>query len=170
MWRRNRTAVPLSSVRYALLTVPTWKQFAPPRKPSGSVWPPAPWYLAGFRSVGQHMDLLDPALDALLRWPLSQARLAEGFSHFVTSMTAPVASGWSDRRGALHPLEKHRLTTAPTHRRHWSTQGSPPSRASDLPKLSDGQRPGHPRPGGQPLGAPRFTRTTAGGSSAIEKA
>jgi hypothetical protein len=29
----------------------------------------------------------------------------EGFSHFVTSMTAPVASGWSVRRVGLHPLE-----------------------------------------------------------------
>jgi hypothetical protein len=32
--------------------------------------------------------------------------LIEGFSHFVTSMTAPIASGWSDCRGwDLHPLE-----------------------------------------------------------------
>jgi hypothetical protein len=29
----------------------------------------------------------------------------EGFSHFVTSMTAPVASGWSVRRVGLAPLE-----------------------------------------------------------------
>jgi hypothetical protein len=30
----------------------------------------------------------------------------EGFSHFVTSMTAPVASGWSDWSGVgLHPRE-----------------------------------------------------------------
>jgi hypothetical protein len=30
----------------------------------------------------------------------------EGFSHFVTSMTAPVASGWSDLAGwGSHPLE-----------------------------------------------------------------
>jgi len=28
-----------------------------------------------------------------------------GFSHFVTSMTAPVASGWSVRRVGSHPLE-----------------------------------------------------------------
>src|SRR4029077_5520617 len=32
--------------------------------------------------------------------------LIEGFSHFVTSMTAPIASGWSDIAGwDLHPLE-----------------------------------------------------------------
>ena len=29
----------------------------------------------------------------------------EGFSHFVTSMTAPVASGWSVSPGGIHPLE-----------------------------------------------------------------
>ncbi len=32
--------------------------------------------------------------------------LIEGFSHFVTSMTAPIASGWSVLAGwASHPLE-----------------------------------------------------------------
>src|SRR6266436_7380935 len=31
--------------------------------------------------------------------------LTRGFSHFVTSMTAPVASGWSSCRVDLHPLE-----------------------------------------------------------------
>jgi len=36
-----------------------------------------------------------------LLWPL-----IEGFSHFVTSMTAPIASGGSDVAGwGLHPLE-----------------------------------------------------------------
>ncbi len=40
--------------------------------------------------------------------------LGEGFSHFVTSMTAPVASGWSDRRVGLAPTGKRRLTTAHT--------------------------------------------------------
>src|ERR1700692_4262158 len=29
----------------------------------------------------------------------------EGFSHFVTSMTAPIASGWSVAGWGLHPLE-----------------------------------------------------------------
>ncbi len=33
-------------------------------------------------------------------------RYTEGFSHFVTSMTAPVASGWSDRRVGLAPTGK----------------------------------------------------------------
>src|ERR1700675_996721 len=31
--------------------------------------------------------------------------LSEGFSHFVTSIAAPVASGWSGCRVVLHPLE-----------------------------------------------------------------
>jgi hypothetical protein len=35
--------------------------------------------------------------------------LTEGFSHFVTSMTAPVASGWSDCRVGLTPTGKRRL-------------------------------------------------------------
>jgi hypothetical protein len=38
----------------------------------------------------------------------------EGFSHFVTSMTAPVASGWSVRRVGLAPTGKRRLGTAHT--------------------------------------------------------
>ena len=33
-------------------------------------------------------------------------RYTEGFSHFVTSMTAPVASGWSDARIGLAPTGK----------------------------------------------------------------
>ena len=38
--------------------------------------------------------------------------LSEGFSHFVTSMTAPVASGWNVRRVGLAPTGKRRLLTA----------------------------------------------------------
>jgi hypothetical protein len=38
--------------------------------------------------------------------------LSEGFSHFVTSMTAPVASGWSVRRVGFAPTGKRRLSTA----------------------------------------------------------
>src|SRR5258707_15465720 len=37
--------------------------------------------------------------------------LTRGFRHFVTSMPAPVASGWSDLAGwALHPLESAALS------------------------------------------------------------
>src|SRR5277367_1532160 len=38
----------------------------------------------------------------------------EGFSHFVSSMTAPVASGWSGCRVGLSPTGKRRLLTAHT--------------------------------------------------------
>ncbi len=41
-----------------------------------------------------------------------------GLSHFVTSMTAPVASGWSDGRVGLASTKKRRLTTAHTHNLH----------------------------------------------------
>ncbi|AJZ56385.1 hypothetical protein OI25_8236 (plasmid) [Paraburkholderia fungorum] len=41
-------------------------------------------------------------------------RLPEGFSHFVTSMTAPVASGWSGCRAGLTPAGKRHLFTAHT--------------------------------------------------------
>src|SRR5262249_21924370 len=44
--------------------------------------------------------------------------LIEGFSHFVTSMTAPIASGWSDCRVGLAPTGKRRLCTAHTQIRH----------------------------------------------------
>jgi hypothetical protein len=38
--------------------------------------------------------------------------LIEGFSHFVTSMTAPIASGWSGCRVGFAPTGKRRLCTA----------------------------------------------------------
>jgi hypothetical protein len=41
-----------------------------------------------------------------------------GFSHFVTSMTAPVASGWSGCRVGFAPTGKRRLVTAHTQLRH----------------------------------------------------
>jgi hypothetical protein len=40
------------------------------------------------------------------------------FSHFVTSMTAPIASGWSVCRVGLAPTGKRRLVTAHTRTRH----------------------------------------------------
>ena len=51
------------------------------------------------------------------------ARLTEGFRHIVTSMSAPVASGWSGCRVGLAPTGKRRLCTAHTHCSH-STQRS----------------------------------------------
>jgi hypothetical protein len=44
--------------------------------------------------------------------------LTVGFSHFVASMTAPVASGWSGRRVGLAPTGKRRLVTAHTRSGH----------------------------------------------------
>src|SRR5258708_11384879 len=44
--------------------------------------------------------------------------LIEGFSHFVTSMTAPIASGWSDCRVGFAPTGKRRLCTAHTRNGH----------------------------------------------------
>src|SRR4029453_18508788 len=41
--------------------------------------------------------------------------LIEGFSHFVASMTAPIASGWSGCRVGFAPTGKRRLCTAHTH-------------------------------------------------------
>src|SRR5436190_14793280 len=38
----------------------------------------------------------------------------EGFSYFVTSIAAPVASGWSGRRVGLAPTGKRRLFTVDT--------------------------------------------------------
>src|SRR5258707_793703 len=43
---------------------------------------------------------------------------SEGFSQFVTSLAAPVASGWSGRRVGLAPTGKRRLVTAHTRCGH----------------------------------------------------
>src|SRR5215813_12675621 len=57
------------------------------------------------RRVGLHIDIFE-ACSAFTRvaactLALSPIRdtLIEGFSHFVTSMTAPIASGWSESPG-----------------------------------------------------------------------
>src|SRR6266581_2740992 len=44
--------------------------------------------------------------------------LSEGFSHFVTSIAAPVASGWSVCRVGFAPTGKRRLSTAHANNRH----------------------------------------------------
>jgi hypothetical protein len=53
-----------------------------------------------------------------LALPPIRDTLIEGFSHFVASMTAPIASGWSGCRVGLAPTGKRRLVTAHTHLRH----------------------------------------------------
>src|SRR5438552_2897345 len=66
--------------------------------------------------VGLHIVLFEAcsaftrvAACTLARLPIRNP-LSEGFSHFVTSMTAPVASGWSVTGWGLHPLESAALS------------------------------------------------------------
>src|SRR5580698_5941095 len=76
------------------------------------------------RRVGLHIDLFAVCSaftrGAACTLALSPIRdtLIEGFSHFVTSMTAPIASGWSDCRVGLAPTGKRRLVTAHTQVGH----------------------------------------------------
>src|SRR5580704_7934567 len=56
----------------------------------------------------------------------------EGFSHFVTSMTAPVASGWSVRRVGFAPTGKRRLRTAHAKSSH--------SRVLEMAPAHEGRR------------------------------
>jgi hypothetical protein len=57
---------------------------------------------SAFTRVAACTPALSPICDTLIK----------GFSHFVTSMTAPIASGWSVCRVGLAPTGKHRLCTA----------------------------------------------------------
>jgi hypothetical protein len=52
-------------------------------------------------------------------------RISEGFSYFVTSIAAPVASGWSGRRVGFAPTGKRRLVTAHTQTRHGLAEFAP---------------------------------------------
>src|SRR5215471_4062388 len=80
--------------------------------------------------------------------------LSEGFSHFVASMTAPVASGWSGCRVGLAPTGKRRLChgahpqeTLP-HRSDCAAQaiGQPPlPRLRKAPTARDGHSGGSRR-------------------------
>ena len=82
------------------------------------------------RRVGLHIDIFE-ACSAFTRvaactLALSPIRdtLIEGFSHFVTSMTAPIASGWSDCRVGFSPTGKRRLCTAHANSRHHQVRAS----------------------------------------------
>ena len=57
-------------------------------------------YMLDFTRVTACTLALSPIRDTLI----------EGFSHFVTSMTAPIASGWSGCRVGLAPTGKRRLS------------------------------------------------------------
>src|SRR5271167_4905090 len=74
--------------------------------------------------VGLHIDLFEDcsaftrvAACTLTRSPIRDP-LSEGFRHFVTSMPAPVASGWSGCRVGLASTGKRRLGTAHPHCGH----------------------------------------------------
>jgi hypothetical protein len=74
---------------------------------------------------------------------------SEGFSYFVTSIAAPVASGWSGCRVGFAPTGKRRLLTAHTRNGHPSQKlddelGNVAARCRHCPEL--------------PLGAPRIDR------------
>src|SRR5467141_1549982 len=74
--------------------------------------------------VGLHIVLFEAcsaftrvAACTLARSPIRDP-LPEGFRHFVASMPAPVASGWSGCRVGLAPTGKRRLVTAHTPSGH----------------------------------------------------
>jgi hypothetical protein len=71
--------------------------------------------LLGFVRVTACTLALSPNRDTLI----------EGFSHFATSMTAPIASGWSVCRVGLVPTGKRRLLTAHTRFGHRRLQRRP---------------------------------------------
>ena len=112
--------VPASRVAYAFLVYmlsplprrSDWTycitQFAQPCQPS-PIWQsgrPAHCPFRGLLGVHSRYGLHTRAVTVF------RDSLSEGFSHFVTSMTAPVASGWSGRRVGLAPTGKRRLFTA----------------------------------------------------------
>ena len=72
-------------------------------------------YTSSFSRLAQRSLALRPAHS---RGHRIVARLSEGFSQFVTSLSAPIASGWSIRRVGLAPTGKRRLCTAHAKPRH----------------------------------------------------
>src|ERR1700720_2328895 len=97
--------------------------------------------------VGLHIVLFEAcsaftrvAACTLARSPIRDP-LPEGFRHFVASMPAPVASGWSGCRGGLAPTGKRRLVTAHA-RRGLSPPSSMPCVAHSGSRPSPGKRGG----------------------------
>src|SRR5437870_4583042 len=90
------------------------RSFALPYQPSpkGSSGRPAHRPFRGLLGVHSRYGLHTRAVTVY------RDTLSEGFSHFVTSMAAPVASGWSGCRVGLTPTGKRRLSTAHTRSRH----------------------------------------------------
>jgi hypothetical protein len=71
-------------------------------------------------------------------------RISEGFSYFVTSIAAPVASAWSGRRVGFAPTGKRRLVTAHTRFGH----GDSENRVNARCHYCSAQRGEHPAPCG----------------------
>src|SRR4051812_21052680 len=77
--------------------------------------------------IGLHIDLFEAcsAFTRVAAYTLAQSPmrdpLIEGFRHFVSSMSAPIASGWSGRRVGLAPIGKHRLLMARTQGGHFTS-------------------------------------------------
>ena len=92
---------------YVLPPLPRWSGWASssPDSVVGSAC------TSSFSRIAQRSLALRPAHS---RRHLYVTCYTEGSSHFVTSMTAPVASGWSGRRVGLAPTGKRRLVTAHT--------------------------------------------------------
>ena len=99
------------------------RSFTQPCQPSpkGLSGRPAHRPFRGLHGVHSHYGLHTRAVTVY------RDTLTEGFSHFVASVTAPVASGWSGCRVGLTPTGKRRLSTAHTrssHRVHFPVTAS----------------------------------------------
>ena len=105
---------------YYLLTPP--QPYQP--SPKGSSGRPAHRPFRGLLGVHSRYGLHTRAVTVY------RDTLTGGFSHFVTSMTAPVASGWSGCRVGFAPTGKRRLVTAHTHSRPLAVKTSPSVRKS----------------------------------------
>ena len=108
--------------------------------------------------VGLRVDLFEAcsafthvAACTLALSPYFVTRLSEGFNHFVTSIVAPVASGWSGCRAGLAPAGKRRLctahaTTGPSRRARKSWLSAPTNgRFQAMNLKASSARPGHVR-------------------------
>jgi hypothetical protein len=90
--------------------------------------------------------------------------LIEGFSHFVTSMTAPVASGWSGCRVGLAPTGKRRLSRR-TSKHDQIYHGAADNASGGRPRCSRWRRASKPRrrlPRGPFSSSRRPARSAAG--------
>ena len=73
---------------------------------------------SSFSRLARHSLALRPAHS---RCHQCVTRYTEGFSHFVTSMTAPVASGWSDAGQKPRRSVRNRTADLHTHYRFYQT-------------------------------------------------